>query len=106
MQAIKTKYYGPTNFKGSRIIASCEAGKLVMPYNYALDHFENHATAAAMLAARLEWPQVRVGGEHGTKDNRAHYWVAIRECDQMVNFAARHAEAAAHIQKVVGKVAA
>lgn len=86
MQAIRTKFYGPTNWKGSRIIASCEAGKLVMPYNYKLDHYENHATAAAMLAARLDWQQTRYGGEYGKGDARAYYWVADQDSERMLNF--------------------
>lgn len=104
MQAIKTKYHGPTNSKGSRIIASCEAGKLVMPYIYALSNFENHKSAAAKLAARLKWEEARVGGYYGTTDNSAYYWVAIGERNQMVDLAAIHAEIGAHLQKSLEKV--
>lgn len=54
-QAINTKYLGHTNFKGARIIASCEAGKIIMPYKHELNHDENHALAADLLMKKLGW---------------------------------------------------
>ena len=36
MQAIQTKYIGPTNTKGARIKAFCAAGSITIPYNYEL----------------------------------------------------------------------
>lgn len=55
MQAILTKYHGPTNTKGSRISAECEVKKIFCPYNHALDIQENHCAAAKELASRLNW---------------------------------------------------
>lgn len=60
--AIRTKYYGPTNTKGSRIKAMAEAGKHIgettsvfTTYDCALDSYDNHERAAKRLCEKLEW---------------------------------------------------
>lgn len=55
MQAILTKYHGPTNTKCSRIIAKCAAGSINMSYRHELNIEENHIAAAEMLRAKLGW---------------------------------------------------
>lgn len=55
-QAIVTKYYGPTNTRGSRIKATSASGKsLTLPWAYELGVDENHAAAAVALAQKLGW---------------------------------------------------
>jgi len=54
-QAIETKYIGPTNFKGSRIKASCAAGSITVNYLSELDVEENHFNAAFTLIKKLGW---------------------------------------------------
>lgn len=54
-QAIRTRWIGPTNTKGSRIQASCEARTIYVECEHALNMDENHAAAARALANRLEW---------------------------------------------------
>ena len=71
MQAIRTRYHGPTDSKGSRIIAKCEAGSIQMPYNHALNLEANHAAAAQQLAERFSWAGVYHGGSFGGD----YYWV-------------------------------
>jgi hypothetical protein len=71
MQAIRTRYHGPSNVKGSRIAAKCEGGALSMPYNHSLTLQANHAEAARQLAERLGW----VGVYHGGYFDRDYYWV-------------------------------
>lgn len=61
MQAIQTTYKGPTNTKGSRIIAKCAAGRLVMGYNHALTVEGNHKEAARLLQYKLNW----IGHQYG-----------------------------------------
>jgi len=52
-QAITTKYLGPTATKGSRIVASCAAGRVTIPFPYeAGGNAESHAMA---LLAKLDW---------------------------------------------------
>ena len=47
MHAIRTKFAGPTNTRGSRIIATSHYGRTVTSYDYALSAGENHVAAAA-----------------------------------------------------------
>ena len=54
-QAITTKYLGPTNHRGSRVKATCDAGSLTVPWDYALNVEDNHAAAVNALAAKLDW---------------------------------------------------
>lgn len=53
MQAILTKYLGPTNSRGSRIKASCEAGSVTVPFTYGA--INAHEYAAYVLLAKLGW---------------------------------------------------
>jgi hypothetical protein len=54
-QAITTKYLPPTNFKGSRIKASCAAGSITLQLDHALNTEDNHAKAAKALANKFKW---------------------------------------------------
>ena len=58
MQAIITKYIGPTNTRGSRCKASAEAGSITVEWDDALNSEENHAAAARALVAKLGWVRV------------------------------------------------
>lgn len=55
MQAIITKYIGPTNHRGSRIKAECEAGSITIPYDYGLDDVDLHLKAVNALIKKLDW---------------------------------------------------
>lgn len=55
MQAIVTKYLGPTDHRGSRVVAKCQAGKLTLGWDDALDSDDNHRAAAMALVKRLGW---------------------------------------------------
>lgn len=56
MQAIVTKYIGPTNTKESRIKATCAAGSITVGY-HSIDHArheqDRHQLVAAMLQKKL-----------------------------------------------------
>jgi hypothetical protein len=54
-QAIFTAYHGPTNTRGSRVSAKCEAGRLSLPWDDALDSEGNHKAAAQALIKKLGW---------------------------------------------------
>lgn len=65
MQAIVTRYLGPTDTKGARVKAACEAGSLTVSWSYAIGTEENHDRAAHALAERLGWLDERtviIGG--------------------------------------------
>lgn len=55
MQAIRTRYIGPGNNRGSRIQAKCEACTIYMPYRYELNIEENHVAARELLVAKMKW---------------------------------------------------
>lgn len=55
MQAIITKYLGPTNTMGSRIKARAYAGSITVTYDHAIDSDANHKRAATALADKYGW---------------------------------------------------
>lgn len=55
MQAITTKFIGPTNHRGSRIRAKCAAKTIYVPYEHALSEDMNHSSAAECLVEAMEW---------------------------------------------------
>ncbi len=70
MKAIRTKYHGPTNTRGSRISASDEDGNRVsIPYPHELSGEDVHRKAADALCRKMGWEGVLIGG--GLKDGYA-----------------------------------
>jgi hypothetical protein len=56
MSAIQTRYVGPTNTRGSRIKAWCDAGSITIPYpHHANSEEEKHRIAAEALQKKLGW---------------------------------------------------
>ena len=55
MQAIRTRYYGPTNYTGSCIRAKCEAGSVRFSYDHSLNIYDNHKAACSKLREKLGW---------------------------------------------------
>ena len=53
MQAIKTKYYGATNYRSARIKATCEAGQITIPWSYDLGTEANHDSARKSLQLKI-----------------------------------------------------
>ena len=62
-QSIETHYVGPTNHRGSRIIATTPGGhKLTHAWNYEFNIEANHYAAAEALRAKLDWSSIKAGG--------------------------------------------
>lgn len=76
LQAIATRYLGPTNTRGSRVKAHCEAGSLTVGWDHALNPFQNHQAAALALAAKLKWGRLYVGGSLPQSCRDAYAFVA------------------------------
>lgn len=57
MQAILTKYLGPTNTRGSRVIAYCDGGRISVAYQYNMSPEGNHRYAILKLGIKLGWIQ-------------------------------------------------
>lgn len=55
MQAITVRYCSPTNHNGARLIARCEAGRLTVGWDYALNREDNYTVAAMALVRKLGW---------------------------------------------------
>lgn len=53
MQAITTKFHGPTNRLGARIKARCERGSLTVSWDYAIGIEANHRVACEALLAKF-----------------------------------------------------
>ena len=63
-QAIVTKWLDPTNHRGSRVRASCDAGSLTVSWDYEVGVEGNHRAAALALAEKLGWGTENwIGGE-------------------------------------------
>ena len=74
MQAIVTKYHGPTNVKGARISATSASGlRASIPYPHELSIEDAHKAAAQALCDKLNWHNFRVMG--GIKGGYAHVFV-------------------------------
>lgn len=75
MQAIETKYLGPTNTRGSRIIVCAQVGRISVPWDYALSVDENHDAAARAFAAKWGWFGTWIRGARA--DGKGNVYVAI-----------------------------
>lgn len=68
MQSIITKYIGPGNVRGSRIVAKATGGiRRTYPLNNAQSVDGNHKDAAAKLARELGWSGQWIGGAYDDK---------------------------------------
>lgn len=77
-QAIETRYYGATNYKGSRIKAWCDAKTRWFSYDHGLDLSDNHKWAAEQLAEELGWAGEWCMGALPNGD----YCFAGKRCDE------------------------
>jgi hypothetical protein len=64
MQAIQTKYLGPTTYRGGRIKATCQAKSVTLPWDYNVGVDENHRSAADRLRVKLGWGTETHGDTH------------------------------------------
>ena len=55
VQAITTKYFGPSNVKGSRVKATASAGSITLHWDHALNAEQNHTAAAKALVDKFKW---------------------------------------------------
>lgn len=63
MKAIETRFAGPTNTKGARIIASDSDGnRLTLSYPYELNSDDAHRKAAEALRDKMKWTGTLIGG--------------------------------------------
>ena len=58
LQAIQTKYLGPTDSKGSRVKAYCQAGCVTVDWLHNLNSEQNHKRAVMQLIKKLGWDDI------------------------------------------------
>lgn len=61
-QAIQTRFLPVTNTRPSRVTAWAQAGRVTLSWDHALNADQNHAKAAAALAAKFGWKGTYHGG--------------------------------------------
>jgi hypothetical protein len=84
MQAIITKAIAPTNRHNGRLVATSASGKrFYIDRDHEISDDENHAAAALMLAACLEWEGEMVGGTINGKGDMA--WVFTENTSPRIN---------------------
>lgn len=74
-QAIETRYYGPTNCRGSRIGAKSWAGKITDYWNHAENVARNHCRVAQLLCAKMNWQGLYIAG--GRPDETGNVYVSL-----------------------------
>ena len=79
MQAIQTKYIAPTNFRGTRVVARCCAGKITYSWDHRYDPEENHLAAANSLKIKLGWTDKNYGTLRGGQlPDGSYVWVMVK----------------------------
>ena len=73
MQAILTKYMGPTGSRGGRIIAKADAGRVIVPWDHGVGTYENHEAAAYAFCRKKGWSGRLAGGSIGN----GYVWVFV-----------------------------
>lgn len=79
---IKTRFLGPTNHRGSRVVATHKwdrdtTKRVTVSWDHALDAEENHLAAAKALAAVMFSVPGKITG-HGW-DHDAYYFLAVAD---------------------------
>ena len=59
MQAIQTKYLGPTSTRGSRIKATCWLKSVTVSWNHAMSIEQNHQAAIDALVSELNENRIK-----------------------------------------------
>ena len=80
--AIRTRFFGPTNTKGARIIANRSATgcpfnlaeRITKHYDYELDALNNHYEAAALFLAKYNQFKTPMINKEGLCFDNDYYW--------------------------------
>ncbi|MCF6205284.1 MAG: hypothetical protein L3J47_00120 [Sulfurovum sp.] len=62
-QAIEVKYISPTDIKGVRFKATCQAGSIVIDDPSTSIHCAGYEEAARALCRKLGWPYSYISGQ-------------------------------------------
>ena len=79
-QAIETKYLGPTDHRGARVMVKAAAGRMYIPWDHELDADQNHRVAAKKFASALGWYEgesgLWAGGGKANGGGNVYVWVS------------------------------
>ena len=78
MQAIQTRFLGPTNVRGSRYKAIAQAGSLTLDADHRLNPEDNHRAVAEAFARKLKWLDHNEGLVGGQLPGGDYAWVFVR----------------------------
>lgn len=84
VQAIVTKYLGPTNSRGARIKATAAAGSQTVYYDHSLNIEANHARSAKQLAMKFGWTGSYYQG--GMPGDSGYCFVGVSDRDPVPAF--------------------
>lgn len=79
MIAIRSKFYGPTERRGSCVRASANGHRVGLPWDHALDSEQNHRRAVVLLCGKLGWDEDRFYG--GCLEGGVWAWVPVFDAD-------------------------
>ena len=83
MQAIETKYLGPTNHRGARIKATCQATKVTVSWDWSCSVDRSHDEAAKDLIVKMGWFGAWVRG--ASADGKGNVYVNLnRESNRLI----------------------
>jgi hypothetical protein len=82
-QAIETTAHGPTDFKGLRYTARCQAKRLTVSCDHSKTSTWNHTNAARLLAEKMDWQGAWFGGAKA--DGKGYAFVQV-DCDNAAAF--------------------
>ena len=71
--AIRTRYHGPTNTRGSRFVATDGENRVTVPYDYSCGSTENHCIAAHAFLVKYNPYETKLVTNALCFDN-AFYW--------------------------------
>jgi hypothetical protein len=79
MQAIQTKYIGPSNTKGSRISVTAMGNKnrIYVPYDHEHDEHKMHEVAMKKFLDKYDWPKGK-WAQGGTENGYVFVHVASK----------------------------
>ena len=75
MQGIVTRFAGPTDHSGARIIVTAQKGRIVVPWDYSLDVAQNHRAACLAALLKWDWRGQWVGGS--TPDDTGYMFAPV-----------------------------
>lgn len=100
MQAIETRYLGPTNFRGARIKATCQAGSVTVAYAYESGGSDAaHDIAARAMIENKGWFGVWVRGHKA--DGTGCVYVCLRRHRDGVDLRTPHPQACEYLDLLV-----